>query len=107
MRPRSRACSSPPRRWWPKRQRRPLRCPRCRAAAAWAEWAEWAEWTSEPHLPGNKKKRRGRPKRPLFLGSIRCRAEAQCRATVEREHIAAQAPGRHLLEREDHLLVGL
>src|SRR3954453_115627 len=107
MRPRSRACSSPPRRWWPKCRRRPLRCPRCRAAPVWGVWAEWAEWISELHLPDNKQ-RRDAAKRPFFCGrSIRRRAEAQCRTAVEREHIAAQAPGRDLRECDDHLLVRL
>ena len=60
-------------------------------------------------LPDNKKKRRGRIMRPLLFSgpSMRGRAKAQRRAADEGHDIAAQAPGRHLRECEDHLLVGL
>ena len=44
--PRSRACSSPPKRLSPKGQKTTRRCP-----WAAAEWGAWAEWTSSKSKP--------------------------------------------------------
>src|SRR5258708_15351137 len=129
MRPRSRACWSPPRRWSPRCRRTG---PRCRPAAA-CRVAAWAGWTFSPSAHGSRmievgrgrlrlagwisdrrpenKKKPGRGfGRVLFfhLASIRRRAKTQRRRRAAQGHsLAAQAPVGDLTERRDHLLVGL